>query len=70
MNKLENAVVLEREGKGRIMLELVMKRKRNWLGDWLRRNCLLKAALEGMLSRKKVRVRIRYDRQHYDKWTV
>ena len=25
-------VVLERVGKGRIMLELINKRKRNWLG--------------------------------------
>ncbi|KAJ4428266.1 hypothetical protein ANN_24283 [Periplaneta americana] len=25
-------------------------RKRNWLGHWLRRNCLLKDALEGMES--------------------
>ena len=28
----KNAVVLEREGEGRIMLELIKKRKRNWLG--------------------------------------
>ena len=30
------------------------KRKRNWLGHWLRRNCLQKDALEGMVSGKKV----------------
>ena len=36
------------------MLGLVKKRKRNWLGLWLRRNCLLKDALEGMANRKKV----------------
>ena len=53
----ENAVVLERVGKGRIMLELINKRKRNWLGHWLRRNCLLKDALEGMVNGKKVRGR-------------
>ena len=28
------------------MLELIRKRKRNWLDHWLRRNCLLKDALE------------------------
>ena len=38
--------LLERVGEGRIMLELIKKRKRNWLNHWLRRNCLLKDALE------------------------
>ena len=42
------------------MLELIKKRKRNWLGHWLRRNCLLKGALEGMVNGKKVRGRKRY----------
>ena len=43
------------------MLELIKKSKRNWLGHWLRRNCLLKDALEGtMVSGKKVRGRRRY----------
>ena len=28
-------------GEGRIMLELIRKGKRNWLGYWLRQNCLL-----------------------------
>ena len=58
-DKINNAVVLERVGEGRIMLELIRKRKRNWLGHWLRRNCLLKDALEGMLNGKKVRGRRR-----------
>ena len=35
-DKIKNAVVLERVGEGRIMLELIRKRKRNWLGHWLR----------------------------------
>ena len=47
------------------MLELI-KRKKNCLGHWLRRNCLLKDALEGMVNGKK----ISDERQHYDKWTV
>ena len=59
-DKIKNAFVLERVGKGRIMLELIRKRKRNWLGHWLRRNCLLKDALEGKVNRKKVRGRRRY----------
>ena len=58
-DKIKNAVVLERVGEGRIMLELKRKRERNWLGHWLRRNCLLKDALEGMVNGKKVRGRRR-----------
>ena len=59
-DKIKNAVVLERVGERRIMLELIRKKKRNWLGHWLRRNCLLKDALEGMVNGKKVRGRRRY----------
>ena len=36
-DKIKNAVVLERVGKGRIMLELIKNRKRNWLGHWLKK---------------------------------
>ncbi|KAJ4429978.1 hypothetical protein ANN_22182 [Periplaneta americana] len=42
------------------MLKLIRKRKRNWLGHWLRRNCLLKDALEGMVNGRKFRDRRRY----------
>ena len=59
-DKIKNSVVLDRMGDGRIMLELIKKRKSNWLGHWLRRNCLLKHALEGMVNGKKVRGRRRY----------
>ena len=59
-DKINNALVLERVREGRIMLELIRKRKRNWLGHWLRRNCLLKNVLEGMVNGKKVRDRRRY----------
>ena len=52
-DKIKNAVVLERVVEGRIMLELLKKMKRNWLSHWLRRNCLLKCALEGMVNGKK-----------------
>ena len=44
--KIKNADVLERVGEGRTMRELINKRKRNWLIHWLRRNCLLKDALD------------------------
>ena len=59
-DKITNAVMLERVGEGKIMMELKKKRKRNWLGHWLKRNCLLKDALEGMVNGKKVRGRRRY----------
>ena len=49
-----NAVVLERVGDGRIMVELTKNRKINWLGLWIRRNCLLNDSLEGMVNGKKV----------------
>ena len=55
--KIKNAVVLQIVGEGRIMLELTKKRKRSWLGYWLKRNCLLKDALEGMVKGKTVRGR-------------
>ncbi|KAJ4444857.1 hypothetical protein ANN_06654 [Periplaneta americana] len=38
----------------------VRKKKRNWLGHWLRRNCLLKDTLEGMVNGRRVRDRRRY----------
>ena len=59
-DKIKNAVVLERVGEGRIILELIKKRKRNCLGHWLRRNCLMKDALGGMVNGKKVHGRRRY----------
>ena len=65
----KNTVVLERVKGGGIMLELIEKRKRNWLGHWLRRNCLLKDDLETMIKGRKFEAESD-DRQLYDKWTV
>ena len=59
-DKIKNAVLLETVREGRIMPELIKKRQRYWLGHWVRRNCPLKDALEGMVSEKKVRGRRRY----------
>ena len=42
------------------MLEMIKKRERKWMGHWLRRNYLLKDALEGMVNGKKVRGRRRF----------
>ena len=58
-DKTKNAVELERVGEGRIMLELIKKRKINWLGHWIRRNCLLNHSLEGMVNGKKAAEDIR-----------
>ena len=59
-DKIKNAIVLERMGEGRILLELIKKKERNWMGNWLRRNNLLKDALEVMVNGKKVLGRRRY----------
>ena len=56
----KNAVALERVGKGKTILELTKKRKRIWLGHWLRRNYLLKDALERLIDEKMVRGTRRY----------
>ena len=48
----KNEVVLERVEEGRIMLVLIKRRKRNWLGHYISRNSLLKNALEGMVKGK------------------
>ena len=56
-DKIKSAVVLECVGIGKIMLKIIKKRKRNLLGHWLGRKCLLKDALEVMVNGKKVRGR-------------
>ena len=60
MEKVKKIVVLERAGEGRLMLELIKKGKKNWLGHWLRRNFLLKDALERMVNGITFRGRTRY----------
>ena len=72
-DKIKNAVMLQRVGEGRIMLELIRKRKINWLGHWFRTNCLLKDVLDrryGKWEDNPRQKKISDDRQHYDKWTV
>ncbi|KAJ4446128.1 hypothetical protein ANN_12820 [Periplaneta americana] len=49
--------LLERVGEEKMILKLISKRKRNWLGHWLRINYLLKDALEGMVNGRRVRGR-------------
>ncbi|KAJ4428387.1 hypothetical protein ANN_24407 [Periplaneta americana] len=42
-----------------MMMKLIRKEERNWLDHWLRRNCLLEEALEGMVNGRIVRGRKR-----------
>ena len=53
-----------KSSRRKIMLEMIKKRKRNWLGHRLRRNCLLKDDLEGMVNGKKVLCRRRYQMRY------
>ncbi|KAJ4434530.1 hypothetical protein ANN_23092 [Periplaneta americana] len=57
---IRNEAVLERVDEERMLLKLIRKRERNWLGHWLRKNCLLKDALEEMVNGRKVRGRRRH----------
>ncbi|KAJ4428293.1 hypothetical protein ANN_24311 [Periplaneta americana] len=43
-----------------MMLKPIRKKKRNWLGHWLRRNYILKDVLEGMVNWRRVLGRRRY----------
>ncbi|KAJ4451515.1 hypothetical protein ANN_02979 [Periplaneta americana] len=65
-DRIRNETVLERVDEERMKLKLIRKRKRNWLGHWLRRNCLLKDTLEGMVNGKRVWGRRRHQRLEYD----
>ena len=62
-------------GEGRIMLELIRKKKRNWLGRWLRICAQRILRDEGCARRygkweSSRQKKISDDRQHHDKWTV
>ncbi|KAJ4444356.1 hypothetical protein ANN_06148 [Periplaneta americana] len=57
IDRIRNEAVLERVGEERMMLKLIKKREMNWFDHWLRRNCLLKDALEGMVNGSRVRDR-------------
>ncbi|KAJ4426353.1 hypothetical protein ANN_27167 [Periplaneta americana] len=59
-DRMRNDSVLERVGEERMLLKLIRNMRRNWLGHWLRRNCLLEDALEEMVNWRRVRGRRRY----------
>jgi hypothetical protein len=51
--KLTNEEVLERIGEKRTLLFNILRRKAKWIGDILRRNCLLHDAIEGEMTELK-----------------
>ncbi|KAJ4428389.1 hypothetical protein ANN_24409 [Periplaneta americana] len=60
IDRIRNETMLERVGEERMKLKLIRNRKRNWLNHWLRRNCIVKEVLEGMVNGRNVRGRRRY----------
>ena len=51
--KVNNEQVLERIGEKRTLLNNILRRKANWIGHILRRNCLLHDAIEGEMAEVK-----------------
>jgi hypothetical protein len=51
--KVTNEKFLDRIGEKRTLLNNILRRKANWIGQILRRNCLLHDAIEGQMRRKK-----------------
>ena len=50
VREVTNEQVLERIGEKRTLLNNVLRRKANWIGHFLRRNCLLDDTIEGQLQ--------------------
>jgi len=50
-DRLKNEEVLNRNEEERNILHTVKRRKANWTGHILRRNCLLKHVIEGKIER-------------------
>jgi hypothetical protein len=51
-DRVRNEEVLQRVKEDRNILHTVKRRKANWIGHILRRNCLLKHVIEGKLERR------------------
>ena len=47
--KVTNEKVLERIGEKRTLLDNIVRKKANWIGHILRRNCFLHNAIEGRI---------------------
>ena len=51
--KVTNEQVLDRIGENRALLNNILRRKANWIGHILRRNCLFHDAIEGQMTEVK-----------------
>ena len=51
--KVINKQALDRIGEKRTHLKNILRRKANWIGHILRRNCLLHEAIEGQMTEEK-----------------
>jgi hypothetical protein len=49
-NHVRNEEVLHRDKEKRNILHTIKRRKANWVGHFLRRNCLLKRVIKGKLE--------------------
>lgn len=58
--KVRNEEVLKRIGEDRQILNKIKSRKMNWLGHVMRRECLLRTVVEGMVEGRRGRGRRRY----------
>uniref|UniRef100_A0A8D9AAF2 Uncharacterized protein n=1 Tax=Cacopsylla melanoneura TaxID=428564 RepID=A0A8D9AAF2_9HEMI len=57
-DKVRNEEVLRRVGEQRSLLKAIRKRKRNWLGHILRRDCLQRRVMEGKIEGEREREQI------------
>ena len=57
--KVANEKFLQRVGEKRRLLNNILRRKANWIGHILRRNCHLHDVIEGLMKVKGVRRRRR-----------
>jgi len=53
-DQVRNEEMLQRAKEGRNILHAIKRRKTNWVGHILRRNCLRKHVIGGMIARTKV----------------
>ena len=53
LEKVTNKEILGRIGEKRTLVNNILSRKANWIGHILRRNCLLREAIEGQIRRER-----------------
>ena len=52
-DRITNEEMLKRVGEERSILDVIKKRKKNWIGHNVRHDTSLRAAMEGMLKGKR-----------------